>query len=271
MILRAMSEPTKSTPSRTITLPSGSLLSGLLLLAGFLASCSSNPKNPLTPSPPDDHSPPTSMFSVIGTPHVAVRFAATLTESPGTSTVGGMFSVTMYDSIGRRIFLNDVRLNSVPMHEEVDGLGLPSRYVLTGAELPGIAIGDTIRLDALDGGDFTPPFTYLIVPSHLTLPPSATVIHENQDLVLPFTGAVERVLLTLTDNQGKRLRVNLQLESYTGQNKIFIPARDLVGLAIGDIQVATDVLDTEVILENGQLAQDVTFETRQNRLWSLQP
>jgi hypothetical protein len=82
----------------------------------------------------------------------------------------------------------------------------------------------------LDGGDFTPPFTYLIVPSHLTL-----------------------------------------LANGTGQNKIFIPARDLVGLAIGDVQVATDVLDTEVILENGQLAQDVTFETRQNRLWSLEP
>lgn len=211
------------------------------------------------------------MFTVVGTPHVAVKFAASLTESPGTPDLGGMFSVTMYDSIGRRIFLNDVRLNSVVMHEETDGLGLPSRYLLTAAELPGIAIGDTIRLDALDGGDFTPPFAYVIVPSHLTLPPNGTVIHENQDLVLPFTGAVERVLLTFTDTQGKRLRVNLQIENYTGQNKIFIPARDLVGLAIGDIQVATDVLDTELILENGQLAQDVSFETRQNRLWSLQP
>ncbi len=243
----------------------------LLLSAGALASCSSNSETPVTPPPVDDHPAPRLMFSVIGNPRVAIRFAGNLTETEGSLVPGGSFAVTVYDTVGRRVFLNDVRLNGIVMRKEFDGLGQPSRYLLDAIEVPGLVIGDTIRFEAVDGGAITPPFTYVIVPSHLRLPPDSTVLYEDENLRIPWTGSVERVIVTLTDSQGVRLRNNLQFENSTGQTALFIPARDLARLAVGDIQVGTDVLDTELIFNSGQFRQDVSFETRQSRLWRLEP
>ncbi|MEP7028964.1 MAG: hypothetical protein ABI960_10250, partial [Candidatus Eisenbacteria bacterium] len=145
------------------------LRAGLFLTAGILAGCSNHDSMPV--APPNPHPAPAPMFRVVGEPRVAVRFIGFLTEPAGTSPLTGNFSVTLTDSIGRRAFLNDVRLNGVVMHQEVDAFGLPSRYTLDASELPGLALADTLRFEAIDGGDFTPPFAYLIVPSHLTLPP----------------------------------------------------------------------------------------------------
>jgi hypothetical protein len=270
MIVRAMSEAAISSRARAARFLGALFIAGALALA--LASCSSNPDNPIITQPPvDDHPAPNVMFHVVGDPRVAVRFTGNLVEAPGSLVPTGQFAVTVYDSVGRRIFLTDVRLNGVVMTQELDPNLQPSRYLLDPSALPGLAIGDTIRLEVVDGGVITTPFTYIIVPSHLTLPPDSTVIHKTANLVLPWTGAVERVLVNLTDSQGTRLRANLQLENYTGEHDLFIPARDLAGLSVGDVQVGTDVLDTELIINAGQLRQDVSFETRQSRFWRLEP
>lgn len=269
MIVRAMTGtpiPSRARPARLL-----GLLASAGALALLLASCSSNPDNPVAVPPVDDHPAPTIMFHVVGDPRVAVRFMGNLVETPGSLVPTGQFAVTLYDSVGRRIFLNEVRLNDVVMTQEFDTFGQPSRYLLDPAALPGLVIGDTIRFQVIDGGAITTPFEYVLVPSHLVLPPDSTVIHESANLRLPWTGAVERILVALTDTQGTRIRTNLQIENFTGEHELFIPARDLAGLAVGDIRVGTDVLDTELIINSGQLRQDVSFETRQSRLWRLEP
>jgi len=247
------------------------LPAGLILMAGLLVSCSSNDTAPLQPSGPGPNPAPSPMFSVVGDPHVAVRFNGLLNELSDSSAATGAFSAILTDSMGRRTFLPDVRLNGVPMIEEVDAFGSPSRYTLDASALPGLSLDDTLRFEAVDGGALTPAFTYLITPSHLTMPPDSTVLHNDVDITMPWNGAVERVLVTLTDLTGKRLRINLQIENYTGLGQIMIPGRDLGQLYPGDISVGTDVLDGEFRVTNGSASQTVIMETRQNRLWRLAP
>ena len=246
------------------------LSAGLLLVAGVLASCSSNDTAPVQPGP-DPNPAPSPMFSVVGDPHVAVRFNGLLSELSDSSAASGAFSAILTDSMGRRTFLPDVRLNGVPMVEEFDAFGSPSRYTLDASALPALSLDDTLRFEAVDGGAITPAFTYLITPSHLTMPPDFTVLHNDVDITMPWNGAVERVLVTLTDLTGKRLRINLQVENYTGLSQIVIPGRDLGQLYPGDISVGTDVLDGEFRVTNGSASQTVTMETRQSRLWRLAP
>jgi hypothetical protein len=235
------------------------------LLAVVLASCSSHEGNPVVP-PADDHPEPVRMITVVGTPHVNVNFAGSLEEDPITNALEGQFSVALSDSLGRRVFLSDVRLAGIPMHEELDGLGQPSRYTLKSEELPaGFEIGDTLVFSA-----GAPPFFYVIVPSHMTLPADSTVIHQNVDLTLPFTGIVERVLVTLQGQTGGRIRYNLQVENYTGQTSIFVPGADLAQLSVGPIKLGTNVRDDEVFLE-GPYLQQITMQTTQNRDLRLEP
>jgi hypothetical protein len=207
----------------------------------------------------------------VGSPRIAVFFRGFMTEgAPGTTPVG-QFAVTLIDSIGRRVFVDEARLNGILMQQEFDDLGLPARYLLTPGDVPGLAIGDTVRFEVIDGGDLTTPFTYVIVPSHLVMPPDSSVLRRSEDLELPWTGAIERVIVTINDRQGVRISVTQRFENYTGDDALFIPARDMAGLALGELQVGTDVLDTELVLLNGQLRQEVSFETRQSRIWRLDP
>jgi hypothetical protein len=243
----------------------------LLLGAGLLASCSSDNSTPVTPTSPNTGTAPSPMFTVVGEPRIAVRFTGLMNETSDTAAVSGAFTATLTDSTGRRTFLNDLRLNGVPMHQEVDAFGLPSRYTLDAAELPGLRLADTLYFEAVDGGEITTPFTYRIYPSHLALPDDSTRVSPDSDITVSWTGAVERVLITLTDLTGKRLRINLQTENYTGLTQLVIPGRDFAGLYPGDIQVGTDVLDAELVLGAGLRQQAVQIETRQNRLWRLAP
>jgi len=265
MLSRAMSATAPPRFSRR------ALSVGLLITAGLLASCSSNDTAPLQPPGPDPNPAPSPMFSVVGDPHVAVRFNGLLNELSDSTALTGSFSVTLRDSSGRVTFLPDVRLNGVPMVQEVDAFGSPSRYTLDAGALPALRMDDTLRFEAVDGGALTPPFTYLITPSHLTMPPDSTILHNDVDITMPWNGAVERVLVTLTDLTGKRLRINLQVENYTGLSQIVIPGRDLGQLFPGEIVVGTDVLDGELRITNGSASQIITMETRQARLWRLAP
>ena len=262
MLVRAMLAPAPSRFSRR------ALSAGLLLVAGVLASCSSNDTAPVQPGP--DPSPaPTPMFTVVGDPHVAVRFNGLMNELSDSAALTGSFSATLRDSSGRVTFLPDVRLNGVPMVQEVDALGSPSRYTLDAAALTAQSLDDTLRFQAVDGGALTPPFTFLITPSHLTMPPDSTVLHDNVDITMPWSGVVERVIVTLTDLTGKRLSFNLRVENYSGLSQIVIPGRDLAELYAGDISVGTDVLDGEVRITSGSASQVITMETRQTRMWKL--
>jgi hypothetical protein len=239
----------------------------LALLAATLSSCSSDSDNPVTP-PVDAGESPVVMARVIGTPRVKIVFLGDLTESQGAPALRGAFSVVVYDSTGRSTFLVDLRLEGVPMHAATDGT---TRYLLDLAEIPGFQVGDSLHFDVVDGGTLTPPFSYLILPSHLTLPADSAVVHQSQDLVLPWNGAVERVLVTISDIQSKSIRYNYQVSNFTGATKLTIPARDLAGLKAGPLFVGTDVHDTENIGASGQTQQQLDLETRQSRSWQLAP
>ncbi len=266
MLVDAMPVPAPSSPARR------ALHAGLFLTAGLLAACSSNTNAPVAPIVVNPHPAPVPMFRVVGEPRVAVRFAGSLTEPIGATGLTGTFSVTLTDSSGRRAFLNDVRLNNVPMHEEFDVVsGLPSRYLLDASEIPGLAFADSLRFEAIDGGDYTPPFSYLILPSHFTLPPDSTQLHTSQDLTLPWGGVVEHVIVTLADLTGKKLRFNLQVENFTGATEVFIPGSDLAGLYPGEIQVGTYVLDTELRVGASFRTQIVQMDVKQYRVWNLGP
>jgi len=239
----------------------------LALLAATLSSCSSDPDNPVTP-PLDDEDAPIVMAKVIGSPRVKVSFRGDMTESPGVPDPSGAFSVTVYDSTGRTAFLVDLRLEGVPMHPATDGT---TRYLLNLSEIPGFQIGDSLHFDVVDGGTLTPPFSYVILPSHLTLPPDSAVVHQSQDLVLPWSGAVERVIVTISDTQSKSISFLYRVSNYTGATKLTIPARDLAGLKAGELFVGTDVQDTENLGATGQTLQQLDLETRQSRAWHLAP
>jgi hypothetical protein len=243
----------------------------LALLAGALSSCSSNSDNPVVP-PTDDHPAPVRMITVVGTPRVKVNFMGFMTENPLAGTLDGQFSVVFTDSIGRRTFLGDVRLGGVPMHEEVDGLGQPNRYVLDVDEMPaGRDVADTLIFTVGDGLTISPPFSYVIVPSHMTLPADSAVIHKNVDLTLPFTGIADRVLVTFTDQQGSRVRYNLQVENYSGQTSVFVRGSDLAQLATGPLSLATNVRDDELFIASDYYLQQFTMQITQSRGLSLEP
>jgi len=244
----------------------------LALLAGALASCSSNSDNPVVPPGDDDHPANTRMVTVVGTPRVKVNFTGSLLENAITGSLEGQFSTFFSDSIGRRTFLGDVRLGGVLMHEETDQLGQPFRYTLNGDELPpGFTIGDTLVFSVGDGLTLSPPFSYKIVPSHMTLPADSSVIHRNVDMTLPFSGMVERVLVTYTDQAGNRVRYNLQVENYTGQTSVFVRGSDLNVLVDGPVTLGTNVLDTELFVAGGSYLQSFNLQTNQNRDLRLDP
>jgi hypothetical protein len=259
MLVAAMSAP--STRIRRVLL--------FALLAATLSSCSCDSDNPVTP--PLVEGAPTLMAQLIGNPRVKVVFNGNVLESPHLADPTGTFSVTIQDSILRRTFLPDVRLEGVPMHRESDPLGNPARYTMNVSELGGVQVGDTLHFDVVDGGTLTTPFSYLILPSHMILPADSTVLHQSQDLVLPWTGTVDRVNVTISDDQSKTISVTYRVGNYSGLKKLTIPARDLAGLDEGELFVGVNVQDSELLGASGLPRQELDLETRQNRSWLLVP
>jgi hypothetical protein len=262
MLVRAM--PAPATFSRR------ALSTGLLLAAGVLASCSSNDSTPVQPGP-DPNPAPTPLYVVVGEPAVGVRINALLNELSDGAHVAGSFSAILTDSSGHTTFLPDARLNGVPLHEEFDPQGPPLRYTLDPGDVPGLGLDDTLRFEAIDGGSITQPFAFLMSPPSLTLPPDSTVFAGTEDITLEWKGAVERVILTLTDITGKRLSINLRVENYSGLHEVVVPGRDLAALNPGTLFVGADVLNTEIRIVNGSRIQNVSLETRQSRIWKLAP
>jgi len=243
-----------------------------LLAALVLASCSSNDDSPTAPVAPGDDGPPVNALSVIGQPRVALTFDGGVTERLADGPLTGVFRVILSDSIGRRVFLPDVRLQDTTMVEERDIFDNPSQYTLQVEDrLPELRLRDTLRFEVRDGGEVTPPFTVRIIPSKLTLLPDSTVITGRDDIEIPWSGQVERVILALTDARGTRVRTVFQLENYSGLKRVTIPARDLALLKPGIILVGTNVLDTEVRVSTGVPRLSVTHETNQRRAWILRP
>ena len=245
-----------------------------LLLAFALASCSSDDDPPLAPEVPDDgdDTPPSEAVIVIGDPRVAVTIDGGETEPSTGAPVTGQFRFILSDSVGRRIFLPDVRLQDSTMSQEYDPFGNPNLYItVIQQRIPTTRMRDTLRFEVRDGGDVTPPFTVRVYPSQLDLPPDSTVLDGTADLVVPWSGRVERVILSLVDSRGMRLRVVFQLENYSGMKRVVVPARDLAALHPGPIQVGTNVLDTEVRLTAGSPRLAVSHETNQRRTWIYAP
>ena len=244
-----------------------------LVVALALASCSDDDPAPLAPiDPGDDDGPPVNAVSVVGEPRVTVTFDGGLTERIADGPLTGIFRWIFSDSIGRRVFLPDVRMQDSTMVEERDIFGNPNQYTLQVEDrLPELRLRDTLRFEVRDGGEITTPFTVRIIPSRLTLFPDSTVITGRDDIEIPWSGQVERVILTLTDSRGMRVRTVFQLENYSGLKRVTIPARDIALLQPGLILVGTNVLDTEVRANVGRPRLAVSMETNQRRAWILSP
>lgn len=251
----------------------GPALGGALLACGLaLASCGRDGDGPVAPPAPAAGDSTTSMLFLEGRPRCLVLFDGGVTEATSGGALSGSFRVLFDDSAGRRVFLPDVRLNGEPMVEQVDPFGSPVQSTLDlPPALPGLALADTLRLVVADGGEVTPPFTLGVVPSRFLLPADSTVVPRDRDLVLPFSGRVERIILTLTDGNGKRLRFQLLVDHYSGLARIVVPARDLRGLAPGLLLVGTNVADTETAFAATGQPVLVTYQSTQRRAWKLAP
>ena len=242
----------------------------LALLAGALASCSSNSDNPVVPPGNDGHPSNVRMVTVVGTPHVKVDFRGALVENADTGTLGGSFLIFFTDSFGRRPAMDGVSLGGVPMHEVIDANNNAS-YTLDSAELPvDFEIGDTLLFVVAGPDEISPPFSFVIIPSHVVMPADSSVIHQGVDMTLPFTGIVERVLITFTDSQGKNIRYNLQLDNYSGQTSVFIRGSDLSQLKDGPLTLGSNMRDVEKFVVNDYL-QSLELTTTQIRELRLDP
>jgi hypothetical protein len=245
----------------------------LTLLLAAVAGCSRNDNGPTEPGPDPDEPTPVSAMRVVGVPRVTVVISTFLVEdlSPAPP-LSGEFDVILSDSSSRRVTLPDVRLNDFPMREIRDPLGSIQSYRLDfDADMPNLRMSDTLRFEVRDGGEITPPFSVLIVPSRMELPPDSAEISVSQDLVLPWSGTIDRLILSLIDQTAKRLRVVLTLENFSGQTRLRIPARDLQGMALGRVTVTSDILDVEIVFPTPFRRVILTLETQRRRVWTLVP
>jgi hypothetical protein len=240
-----------------------------LLLAGLLASCGSDDPALLAPAPEDTTS---SMLYVLGVPRVAVTLDGSLLEPGSGAPLSGTFRAIVEDSTGRRVFLPHVRMNGAPLVDELDGLGEPAQSTLDVATaLPALRLEDSLAFVVADGGTITPPFTVGIVPSRVELlPDSAVVSKSGAALRFRWSGRIERLILTLTDRFGARVRLNLSFENASGLREVSIPARDLAPLATGPLQVAVGITDGEARFSGPRLVT-VNFLATQRRTWRLEP
>lgn len=245
-----------------------SLAAGLLL-AGLLASCGSDDPAPLAPAPEDTTS---SMLYVLGVPRVSVALDGNLAENASGGGLTGTFRAIVEDSTGRRVFLPHVRMNGAVLVDELDGLGEPALSTIDIATaLPDLRLDDSLAFVVTDGGSITPPFTVGIVPSRVDLPPDSTVVSKSGPaLRFRWSGRIERLILTLTDRFGTRVRLNLSFENASGLREVSIPARDLAPLATGTLTVAAGITDGEARFPGPRLVS-VNLLSSQRRTWRLDP
>jgi hypothetical protein len=236
------------------------------------ASCERNGDGPLAPAVTPGADSTRSMLILQGQPRVFILFDGGATEQAAGAALTGSFPVLFDDSLGRRVFLPGVRFNGVAMNEERDQFGSPIQSTIDLATaLPGLAMADTLRLEVFDGGLLTPPFTVGVVPSRVLLAADSTIVPRDRDLVLPFTGRIERLTITLTDVNGKRLRFQLSIDNFSGISQVVVPARDLRGLAPGPLAVATNILDVETRTAATGQAILVNYQSSRRRAWILAP
>jgi hypothetical protein len=247
---------------------------GFLVLAALvLTSCDSNDESPLAPEAPapEDTTANTSMLVVDGAAHVSVAIDQSVFEPGSHDPVDGSFRAILEDSTGIRVFLPVVRLNGQPLVEERDPFDNPSQYTLDlGDALPGLALEDTLVFAVVDGGVETPPFSVRMAPSRVELLADSAEVSQGQALRFRWRGQIERLVLTLTDRFGTRVRANLTFERYTGLREIELPARDLAQLAPGPLDVAVSITDNEARFAGPRLVSLVHLTT-QRRTWTLVP
>ena len=239
-----------------------------LALAAVLGACGSDDPAPLQPVAADTTS---SMLAIDGVAHVSVSMDGSLVEAASGGALTGTFRAILEDSTGQRVFLPRVRLNGATWVEESDGLGNPSQLTLDIATaLPDLALTDTLIFAVEDGGTTTPPFRLLLSPSRVELAPDSTVVTRGQSLRFRWSGRIERLILTLTDRFGTRVRANLVFENYSGLREVTLPGRDLVPLAAGPLQVAASITDSEARFAGPRLVS-LTYQSTQRRTWQLVP
>lgn len=252
------------------TRPAGLALVSALVSGLVLSSCSSDDPAPLAPGPtPEDTT--RSMLIIDGQARVSVALDGSLVEATSGGAVTGSFRAILADSTGQRVFLPRVRMNGVAMVEEFDGLGNPAQSTIDIATaLPGLTLADTLRFAVEDGGTVTPPFTLRMSPSRLELLPDSTVVSKSQSLRFRWSGRIERLILTLTDAFGTRLRANLVFENYSGLREVTLPVRDLAPLGPGPLSVAASITDSEARFAGPRLVT-LTYQATQRRSWTLVP
>jgi hypothetical protein len=247
------------------------LFAALLLLGAALglASCGSDEPTPLTPIVVDDTT--TSMLTIDGVPRVSVLLDVSLTEATSDGAVTGSLRAIVEDSTGFRVFLPRVRVNGAALVDETDQLGNPAQQRLDiGAALPGFRLADTLSFAVEDGGDVTPPFALRLALSRVELLPDTSVVSKAAALRFRWSGRIERLILTLTDQFSTRVRANLSFENYSGLREVTLPARDLAVLAPGQITVAASITDNEARFPGPRLVT-VNYLSTQRRTWTLTP
>ena len=245
----------------------------LVLLAFTLASCDSNDEPPVAPEvpAPGDTTANTSMLVIDGKAHVSVSINQSISELGSDDPVDGSFRAILEDSTGIRVFLPVVRLNGQPLVEERDTFDNPSQYTLDmGDALPGLALDDTLVFAIVDGGVETPPFSIRMAPSRVELLADSTEVSQGEALRFRWHGQIERLILTMIDRFGTRVRANLTFENYTGLREVEIPARDLAQLAPGPVEVSASITDNEARFAGPRLVALVHLTT-QRRSWTLVP
>ena len=243
-------------------------------LAALTPGCSRDRVTVLAPAAGTPGGDPSSVpaLTVEGAPRVTSNFNIVLTEVPAPAPpLQGTFRVFFLDSLARRAELEEVLLNQLPMRIVRDPLGGVQGYELDAElDLPTLRLADTLRLAVRDSV-VTPPFSLVIVPSRVLLPADSTRVSQSSDIVLPWTGQIERLIFNIFDVNARRLRVVYNFENYTGQSRLRIPAADLKVLTPGPITVSVNILDTELIFTPTGTRQIVQLTTQQGRYWILTP
>jgi hypothetical protein len=247
----------------------GARLALALVPALVLASCGSDDPAPLAPAPADTTR---SMLFVFGEPRVSVSLDGSLVEASSGGGLTGSFRAILEDSTSSRVFLPRVRMNGASLVDETDPFGAPAQSTLDIATaLPDLRLEDSLALAVLDGGTITPPFTVGILPSRVELLPDSTVVTKGGAAIrFRWSGRIERLVLTLTDRFGARVRYNLTFENVSGLGEVALPARDLAPLAPGPLTVAASITDVEARLVGPRL-MIVNCLTTQRRTWTLAP
>jgi hypothetical protein len=235
-----------------------------------LTSCGKDAKmtNPIVSQP----GAPGPMITLRGDPRVSFNLQGYVDRVVGQDTLAGYYYVTLSDSLGRHLFVQDLTLNGVPMRPETSGGGTPNRYSLRPVDLgPGYHTADSLVVAITDTSGLTDPFAVTVVPSAFGLAPDGTVISQKNDLTVGWSGAAERVSLTLRDFFGTKITAGLQFENETGVSELLVRAQDLKVLSPGALSVGTSLTNSESIVTNRARRMTASVIVDESRVWQLAP